>query len=192
MKRFLPGKICLLLLNALVLSHLHYPAILLQGISQKLLTTLEKLLSCSVKACFNCQKQDSASDLKIKLIIIPIRFFLDYKSCFYFLKYQNILLPAFSGTNTLPTARMKYHSRTKKLVCNTKISKEFMRKSFFISILPPSNSLPSCVVKKKFSSGTTKSKYKVLFSTKIVKQTEQPEHRKNAGEITALVLFFNN
>ena len=32
-KQFLPEKICLLLLNALVLSHLHYPAILLQGIS---------------------------------------------------------------------------------------------------------------------------------------------------------------
>ena len=149
-------------------------------------------MSCSVKACFNCQKQDSGSDLKIRQIIIPIRVFLDYKSCFYFLKYQNILLPAFSGTNTIPTARMKYHSRTKKLVCNTKFSKEFMRKSFFISILPPSNSLPSCLVKKKFSSVTTKSKYEVLFSNKIVKQMEQPEHRKIAGEIIALVLFFNN
>ena len=40
-KQFLPGKNCPLLLKALVLSHIHYPAILIQGISQNLLTTLE-------------------------------------------------------------------------------------------------------------------------------------------------------
>ena len=44
-KQFLPEKFYLLLLNALVLSHLHYPAILLQGNSQNLLTTPEKQLS---------------------------------------------------------------------------------------------------------------------------------------------------
>ena len=178
-KQFLPEKVCLLLLNALVLSHLHYPAILLQGFSQNLLTTLEKQLSWGVKACFNRQKQDSSSVLKIKHNILPIRIFLDYKSCFYFWKYHNNLLPAFSGPNTIPTARMKYHSRTKKLVCNTKIYNEFMRKSFFIRTLPLWNSLPSCLVKKKFSAETIKSKYKVHFSNKIAKEIEQPEHRKN-------------
>ena len=121
------------------------------GISQNHLTTLEKQLSWGVKTCFNRQKQDSSSDLKIKHNILPIRIFLDYKSCFYFWKYQNNLLPAFSGPNTIRTARIKYHSRTKKLVCNTKISNEFMRKSFFISTLTLWISLPSCLVKKKFS-----------------------------------------
>ena len=175
-KQFLPEKICLLLLIALALSHLRYPAILLHGISQNLLTTLEKQLSWGVKACFNRQKQDSSSDLKIKHNILPIRFFLDYKSCFYFWKYPNNLLPVFSGPNTIPTAKMKYHSRTKKLVCNTKISNEFMRKSFFIRTLPLWNSLPSCLVKKKFSAETIKSKYKVHFSNEIAKEMEQPEH----------------
>ena len=141
-------------------------------------------MSCQgVKACFNRQKQDSSSDLKIKHNILPIRIFLDYKSCFYFWKYQNNLLPAFSGPNTIPTARMKYHSRTKKLVCNTKIScNEFMRKSFFIRILPLCNSLPSCLVKKKFSTETIKSKYNV----------HNRNIEKNAGEITALVKFIIN
>ena len=176
-KQFLPAKICLLLLNALVLSHLHYPAILLQGISQNLLA-LKKQLSWGVKACFNRQKQDSSSDLKIKHNILPIRIFLVYKSYFYFWKNQNNLLPAFSGPNTIPTARMKYHIRTKKLVCKTKISNEFMRKSFFIRTLPLWNSLPSCLVKKNFSAETIKSKCKVHFSNKIAKEMEQPEHRK--------------
>ena len=129
-KQFLPEK-SLLLLNALVLRYLHYPAILLQGISQNILTTFEKQLSWGVKACFIRQKQDSSSDLKIKHNMLPIKIFLDYKSCFYFWKYQNHLLPAFSGPNAIPTARMKYHSLTKKLVCNTKISNEFMRKSLY-------------------------------------------------------------
>ena len=74
-KQFSPEKICLLLLNALALSHLHYPAILLQGISQNLLTTLEKQLSWGVKACFNSQKQDSSCDLKINYNILPTRLF---------------------------------------------------------------------------------------------------------------------
>ena len=55
-KQFLPEKTCILLLNALVISHLHYPSILLQGLSQNLVTTLEKQLSWGVKACFNRKK----------------------------------------------------------------------------------------------------------------------------------------
>ena len=96
-KQFLPEKTCLLLLNALVISHLHYPSILLQGLSQNLITTLEKQLSWGVKACFNRQKMDSSSDLKIKHSIFPVRIFLDYKAVFYFWKYHNKLLPAFRG-----------------------------------------------------------------------------------------------
>ena len=129
-KQFLPEKICLLLLNTLVLSHLHYPAILLQGISQNFLTTLEKQLSWGVKACFNRQKHDSSSDLKIKHKILPVRLFLDYKSCFYFWKHQNNLLPAFSGTNIIPTTRIKYHSRTKKIGMQYKNPKWIHEKKF--------------------------------------------------------------
>ena len=42
---------------------------------------------------------------------------------------------------------------------------------------------------KKFSSETTKSKYKAFFLNKIANEMKQPEHRKNAGEITALINF---
>ena len=37
-KSFLPDKTCLMLLNSLVISHIHYPALLLNGVSQSLIT----------------------------------------------------------------------------------------------------------------------------------------------------------
>ena len=50
---FLPTKTRLLLLNALVISNLHYSSILLNGISRSLISTLEKQLNWGIKACFN-------------------------------------------------------------------------------------------------------------------------------------------
>ena len=55
-KSFLPDKRCLMLLNSFVISHIYYPdypAVLLNGISQNLITTLEKQLNWDVKTCFN-------------------------------------------------------------------------------------------------------------------------------------------
>ena len=49
------------ILNALVLSHLQYPENLLQGLSQSLLTTLEKTLRWG---CFSRQKLDPSKYLK--------------------------------------------------------------------------------------------------------------------------------
>ena len=46
-----PEKTRSLLLNALVISHLQYSSVLLNGIIENLLTTLEKQLSWAVKAC---------------------------------------------------------------------------------------------------------------------------------------------
>ena len=62
---FFPTATRLLLLNGLVLSHLHYSSILLTGISENLITTLEKQLNWEIKACFNRTKFDHSTDLKI-------------------------------------------------------------------------------------------------------------------------------
>ena len=66
-----PQKTRKLLLNALVVSHLHYSAILLSGISENLLTTLEKQINWGIKACFNRLKYDHSSDLKVQHDILP-------------------------------------------------------------------------------------------------------------------------
>ena len=91
-----PEKTRFLLLNALVISHLHYSSVLLNGITENLLTTLEKQLSWAVKACFNRNKFDHSSDLKIYHKILPIRYFLQYKSVLYFWKFKHGILPAFA------------------------------------------------------------------------------------------------
>ena len=106
-KSFLPQKFRLKLLNALVLSQIQHPAILLNGKSQILITWLEKQLSWAVKACFNRNKYDSSSDLEIKHSIFPIKLLLEYRSVTYFWKYQNSLIQAFKTSLKLPNAHFK-------------------------------------------------------------------------------------
>ena len=94
-RNILLEKTRLLLLNPLVLSHLHYFSILINGISQNLRLTLEKQLSWAVKACFHKKKYASSRELKLQYKILPVGLFLDFKAVLYFWKYQNDLLPAF-------------------------------------------------------------------------------------------------
>ena len=63
LRDFLPINARLLLFNALIMSHLHYSAVLLNGITENLLTTLEKQLNWGIKACFYRNKYDSSSTL---------------------------------------------------------------------------------------------------------------------------------
>ena len=65
----------LLLLNALVLSQLNYSATVLTGITENLITTLEKQLTWGIKACFNRSKFDHSTNLKIRHKILPVRYF---------------------------------------------------------------------------------------------------------------------
>ena len=178
MKQFLPEKTCLLLLNALVISHLHYPSILLQGLSQNLVTTLEKQLSWGVKACFNRQKIDSSSDLKIKHSVFPIRIFLDYKAVFI---SGNITINCCQHSG----AQTQYQQQGQDIIQEQRNWSAILKslptsweKSFFMRILPLWNTLPLGLTRKKFSSQTIKSKFKIYFSNRIAKEIEQPGRRK--------------
>ena len=54
MRDIFPMATRLLILNALVFSQIHYSAIFLTGISENLITTLEKkTVELGIKACFN-------------------------------------------------------------------------------------------------------------------------------------------
>ena len=103
-----------MILDSFVISHIHYPAILI-GISKNLNTTLEKQLNWGVKACFNRGKFDSSSDLTVKHNIFPIRILLDFKAVTYFWKYQNTLLAAFKCSSKVTSALMKTQSWTKEI-----------------------------------------------------------------------------
>ena len=130
-REYLPELTRLLLLNALVISHLHYPSFLLNGISQNLITTLEKQLSWAVKACFNRTKFESSSDLKIKYRIFPVRLFLNLKALVYFWKWKNGFLPAFKEQNSIITGNYRTHKRTSTLIYNSHTNGSIMEASFF-------------------------------------------------------------
>ena len=77
-------------LFTLVISHLHYPATLLNGsteTTENLNTTIGKQLNWVIKL-FQSNKQDRSSDLKIKHNTLPIRCFLENNSLSYFWKWK--------------------------------------------------------------------------------------------------------
>ena len=71
-------------MNAQVISHLHYPAILLSGTSANLTISLKKQLSWAIKICCDRAKYDPSSDLKLKHNILPETMFLDYEILCHF------------------------------------------------------------------------------------------------------------
>ena len=177
-RNYFPEKVLLTLLNALVMSHLHYQSILLNGISQNLITTLEKQLSWGVKACFHRKKFESSRDLKINFQILPIRLFLDLKAVTYFWKWKNNLLPAFQEHHLLPTARIRMHERTGLLTYNAHRNSKFMEDSFFRRAVPVWSTLPRGLLKRKYSPETIKTKLKLFFAAKIQNEIDRPEYAK--------------
>ena len=95
-----PEKTRFLLLNALVISHLYYSSVLLNGITENLLTTLQKQLSWAVKTCFNRHKFDPSSDLKIYHKILTNTIFPSLQISFILLEIQAWNLTRFCKSKT--------------------------------------------------------------------------------------------
>ena len=126
----LPVKTRLLIMHALVISHLHYPAILLIGISANLMISLEKQLSWAVKTCCDQAKYDSSSDLKLKHTILPVTMFLDYKILCLFWKIQHQLLPAYYIIE-YDNHQIDINTRNKKLYFGDRYNGQYIESSCF-------------------------------------------------------------
>ena len=161
-----PEKTRFLLLNALVISHLHYSLVLLNGITENLLTTLEKQLSWAVKACFNRNKFDHSSDLKIyqKIYQFGISFF----PVLYFGKFRHGILPAFAKVKPT-TAVIKNQERTNKLYVNLPRETEVMRNCFYNKVVPLWNTLPDNVKIKKLYLSDNETQDKEFFPREVRK-----------------------
>ena len=138
---FLPAKSRLFLLKAIVISHLQYSLVLLNGISQSLISILEKQLNWGIKACFPRYNMDSGKDLRIIHGIISSCQTLDMNAIKFFWKWKHNLLPAFSQP-ILETARITSRERTKKLYYHAHTRNEQMRNSLFKRVVPLWNVLP--------------------------------------------------
>ena len=74
----------LIIMNALVLRHLHYSSTVLNSITQNLVVSLDQQFDFAIKSCFNRRNLDSSRDFKVQNRVLPIRCFLDFKLfCFF-------------------------------------------------------------------------------------------------------------
>ena len=129
-KKPLPVKTRLFIMNALVISHLHYPAILLSGISANLMISLEKQSNWAVKTCCDRAKYYSSSDLKLKHNILTVTRFLDYKFLCLFGRIHHHLLPAYNKIE-YDKHQIDIHTRNKKSYFVDRYNRQYRENSFF-------------------------------------------------------------
>ena len=139
----------------------------MNGISQGLISTLEKRLNWGIKACFNRYKMDSAQDLRLKHGIISVRKTLDMNAIKFFCKWKHNLLPAFSQL-ILETARITSQDRTKKLYYRAHTRSEQMRNSLFKRVVPLWNVLHDKMKSGNQTYDTLKKRLKKYFTDKSV------------------------
>ena len=92
----LPGSSLKLILNALVLNHLHYSAVVIQSMGKNLLVSIEKQINWALKAFFYWSKFESTKQLRLEHNILHIKLFIETKRLLYFWKIKSGQLPVFS------------------------------------------------------------------------------------------------
>ena len=159
-----------------MISHLQNSSILLNGISQSLIPTLEKQLNWGIKACFNRYKMDLAQDLRKKHGNISVRKTLDMNAIKFFWKWKPNL-PAFSQLNS-ETARITNQDRTKKLYYRAHTRSEQMRNSLFKKVVPLWNVLPDKMKSENQTYDTLKKRLKKYFTEQFISDVDRPQYSR--------------
>ena len=108
----IPNTFKKVILNYFVLSHVQYSSVLLATMNQNLVTALKKQLNWAIRTCFQRQKFDSFSDLKINLGMLPISLLFDCRAATYCHSIMNRKKPTFScSALKLPTPSFYIHER---------------------------------------------------------------------------------
>ena len=138
---YLPQVTRILLLQSLVLSHFQYSSILLTGISQELLNSLEKQLNWGLKACFFKSMRDSATALKLSSKILPIKNQISIRCAQTLWKlihnksepFQSLLFPNFD---------LQQNQRTKIYTVQKRPRTKYLQNSFMHSAVIFWNTIP--------------------------------------------------
>ena len=114
LRNWMPTFLMETVLNAFVISHLHYSLLLIKSIDKNLLISLEKQINWAIGACYSRNKMDSTRDLKIKHSILLVEYLIKFKRTTYMWKLRNYLLPAFNplDVTTLPTWCIRQNLRS--------------------------------------------------------------------------------
>ena len=101
----LPNNLLPVKISSIVISPLQYPAVLLSTDDKNLIITLEKQVSWTVKACYDCSKLESSTDIKLQQKILPVHLLLVYRITCYFFPLITNKKTAFNSLNgpLLPT-----------------------------------------------------------------------------------------
>ena len=131
-------------LNAFVISHLHYSLLLIQSIDKNLLISLEKQLNWAIRACYSRNRMDSTKDPKIKHSILPVEYLNKLKRTTYMWKLRNRLLPAFNplDVTTLPTLCIRQNFRRCDIFFDSICHTQKLERSIIKTALKDWNSLP--------------------------------------------------
>lgn len=108
---FVPQRTRNILLQALVLSHFTYSAILFTGITSCLLESLERQLNWGLKACYMKSKYSSSTALKLRSKILPIQSQINFRAIIFFWKLKNNISAAFKSL-VFPNYDIKINKRT--------------------------------------------------------------------------------
>ena len=162
----LPEKTKVLLLNAIVISHQHYSALILIGLQKSLLTTLEKQLNWRIKSIFNRRKYDRSTDLKLRKKVLPVSFLLKYCCSKSFIRLLSNDLQAYK-IEPLSTMRIKQHDSSKKVTFDIRKNNKLLTDSFIAQAIPIYNSLPSNIRLKTTSKASLKKRTERIFLERI-------------------------
>ena len=122
----------ILLLNTLVLSHLLYPCMLLNGCTQDKIEKLEKQIKWGVRIIMNISKRDSVTLLRKQHKIPTARNIIEYRSAHYLHRLCRNDAPAFTHIR-FPNSEFRYNHQTGTLLFPLTCKTYFLRKSFLFT-----------------------------------------------------------
>ena len=125
----LPHSARVLLIKTLVLSHLQYNCLLLNGCSVQLLNKLEKQIKWAIRTSLSVQRNISVRVYRINHDIPTANQIIGYRSLQYYSRLFLKNLPAFK-TLKFPNLPEYYNFRTKHFKMTGNAKTDFMQKSF--------------------------------------------------------------
>lgn len=164
---YVPLKTRILLLHSLVLCHLNYPAVLLTGINNTVLESIEKQINWAIKACCFKRKFDHVTQLKKTNRILPARKQIEYICLTYFWKLVNNASEAFLGLN-FPNFPLRHNIRRSTYTLNISAKNqktEHIRKSFTSQSIESWNTLPV-----EIKSESSHKKFKHTLKCHLIKE----------------------
>ena len=161
----IPLRTRILLLNTLVLSHLHYPCMLLNGCTQDNIEKLEKQIKWGIRIIMNLSKRDSVTLLRKQHKIPSARNIIEYRSAHYLHRLCRNDAPAFTHIR-FPNSEFRYNHRTGTLLFPLTCKTDFLRKSFLFTSIRNLNTIIRTLFNRKLPYTLTKTLIKNFIISK--------------------------